>query len=143
VNSAVLAREHVIAARDAVVVDPRSFARVTPEQRSQLARDVDRGAALLDELYGRDAWLSRVDLATLDVSSPFDCVVAQVTDEIYSHGVYQIRFKATILGKLDETFTCAHGFEARYGNWHIYRALTELWRDKVRALRAERVEVTA
>lgn len=101
---------------------------------------VQRGIEFLDRRLGRDVWLSRIDLNTLNVASPFACVVAQVTGTFYGSGLGLLLRPNEHVGD----FTYNHGFVAT--DPVSYRLLTEEWIIRVNELRAAaspRVKVLA
>lgn len=88
-------------------------------------RAVERGVKFLDETFGRDTWLPRMNVATLDVATANNCALAQASGEDYGNAVdiWDIR-DSTKLG---------------FSTQHSYAALTETWRRKIVELRAATV----
>lgn len=126
----------------------REFTRDLPSVASpsddSLEVRVARGAAFLDEKLGREFWLERVDVDTLDVWSVADCVVCHVTGLSYSDGLQVLGAPGTYGSFTRAKWAGAYGFSDDLGG-HRYDTLTELWVAKVRALRAEAdsVRITA
>lgn len=103
---------------------------------------VANGVAFLDERYGRDVWLRRVDLESLDVRSQLDCVLAQVTGHTFTTALDVVG--APSGGSFTRTrWSDAHGFSRDImgeNNWDScarYRQLTAAWASKITELRAE------
>lgn len=106
--------------------------------------DVDQivanGVRFLDQRLGRELWLPRIDIETLDVASQLGCVVCQVTGRSFWPGV-------TLLGgpgdddpyaRLD--WAVARGFALRApgdGTLANYGPLTVTWRTRVLELRRQ------
>lgn len=90
-------------------------------------RVVERGVKFLDETFGRDTWLPRMNVATLDVATANNCALAQASGEDYGNAVdiWDIRDSSKL------------GFSTQ----HSYAALTETWRRKIVELRAAAVSV--
>lgn len=99
--------------------------------------NVDAGVAFLDAKFGREFWLERIKLGTLDVASPWDCVVCQVTGLNFEEGMRLLGADPWHLGGQQCAFN--HGFVGS-----DYVGLTHAWRQRVRALRnANSVRITA
>ena len=102
---------------------------------------VTNGVAFLDERYGRDDWLQRVDLERLDVKTQFDCVLAQVTGLPYTEALGVVGVPGG--GSFNRTrWTDAHGFSRDLSDEHLgpyarYGERTHAWVSKISELRAE------
>jgi hypothetical protein len=96
------------------------------------AEAVDRGVEFLDRKLGRDVWLPRVNLETLDVATGNDCALAQATGVDYSRALRRLN---------------ADHCSTRYGfsTPHSYQRLTRTWIRKIKELRAagDSVRITA
>lgn len=103
---------------------------------------VASGVAFLNERYGRDDWLQRVDLDTLDVRTQLNCVLAQVTGRTYTEALDAVGAPVGLSSERTR-WTDAHGFSrdlADCGNWEScvrYEQLTRAWVAKISELRAE------
>jgi hypothetical protein len=101
---------------------------------------VASGVEFLDQRLGREFWLPRIDVETLDVSSQLSCVVCQLTGRSFWPGV-------TLLGGPgdDDPYTrldwaVARGFALhapRDGSLTNYGPLTVTWRTRVLELRRQ------
>lgn len=112
------------------VVSPRCF-----------AAEVDAGVAFLDEHYGREVWLPRVDLDTLHVGYDERCVLAQVTGREFDEAVCSLNGWAP--QNFDWDWPVARGFALREDDYPgfaafiaAYDLLTDAWEAKVIDLRA-------
>ena len=98
--------------------------------------EVDAGVAFLDERFGRDFWLPRVDLDTLNLASTLSCVVCQVTGLNFVDGVRLLND-----GKFSYPWVAKHGFYVRDADLQLtplaYRDLQHAWESAVARLRAE------
>lgn len=99
---------------------------------------VANGIAFLDERYGRDVWLSRVNLSTLDVADGWNCVAAQVEGRDYYEAVERMMGSNH---RADQFYPFANerGFSVPdvRGTIDGYERLTKLWKDAIYRLRAE------
>jgi hypothetical protein len=137
------ARERLVARlRANDVIEIHTSAPLTP---ALLSARVQAGVEFLDERLGRDVWLSRVNLATLDVSSGLDCVVCQVTGVDFVTGMALLGFHHS-RNVVSTQLGTRYGFTA--SSSRAYVALTAEWKNRVTQLRVEqsrneRVEVSA
>lgn len=116
--------------------------------RSRHARNVDHGVMLLDAQLGRDVWLPRVDLDTLDVASSDRCVACQATrtswfgDAIRALGFDELS-TAFDKGGVRVNFTESHGFGISWSGVpsesRDFAGLTATWVQRIRQLRGEEV----
>lgn len=88
---------------------------------------VHRGATLLDER--RPGWAEQVDLARLDMASPWQCVLGQVGGG--GIGCYNDTCEA--LGLAEADAQRAHGFETSVGE--SYGVLHGPWVDEIESRR--------
>lgn len=121
---------------------------MTAPANVQHALNVDRGVALLDARLGRDVWLPRVNLATVDVQSSDRCVACQATEHPwYGDAVTALGFNVTSTSVVDDegvnpSWTERHGFGIslatleRDGN-RDFAGLQEAWVQRIRQLREE------
>jgi hypothetical protein len=119
---------------------------VSAPTRTSHAFRVDNGVALLDLKLGRNVWLSRVDLATLEVSSSENCVLCQATG-VHWYGVavssLGIVFEVTNDGEgVRPPWTEAHGFGISLATLdevghRDFAGLQDAWVAKINELRAE------
>lgn len=118
-----------------------SQVRVTaqPELTESVESRVTRGIAFLDDRLGREFWLERIDVTTLDVWSISDCVVCQVTGLSYSDGLQVLGAPGSYGTLTRARWADAHGFSDDVSNdgIHRYSELTTAWSTRVRQLRAE------
>lgn len=129
----------------------RTLSPFTTSRKSSalLEARVDSGATFLDAKLGRDFWLPRVDVATLDVWSTSDCVVCQVTGMTYRDGVQVLGAPGNYGSFTRAKWADAHGFSDDIGDefgFHRYTELTAAWVAKVNALRTaddDSVRITA
>ncbi len=96
---------------------------------------VDQGIAFLNE--DRPGWSDRINLASLDIRSPFTCVLAQMYGD-YCDGAYRLHKRRD--GALSSMF----GFmrceadQALVGSSDRYwKVLTEIWIEKIQKLRTQ------
>lgn len=106
---------------------------------------VDSGVMLLDLKLGRDAWLPRVNLDRLEVSSSDNCVLCQATGiRWYGEAVKSLGINDITLDEwgVRPTWTEAHGFGIsletldRVGH-RDFAGLQAAWVAKITELRKE------
>ena len=95
-------------------------------------KQIEAGVAYLDEHYGRDVWLPRIDLDILTLDSNSRCIIGQLEGSYAGTGIS------------NETAD-ACGFYISYGSWlnrpgsasrtEEYEILTEEWKATITALR--------
>lgn len=88
---------------------------------------IARGVEYLDQKEGPD-WVERINLDTLELSSSCNCVIGQLYESF--HGQFSTEEEASELG-----FCIPYN---KPGIWYI--DLTRAWKEKIKQLRAERVE---
>lgn len=109
------------------------------------AENVARGVAFLDARVGRDVWLPRIDLTTLNVRTSERCVVCQATgipwygSALDSLGV-SLEIMHAEMGGLG-SWTEAHGFgisldRVQREDQRDWAGLTGEWHRRVTELRA-------
>ena len=111
----------------------------TDDYQHDFTAEIEAGVALLDTHLGRETWLPRVNLSTLQLHNALQCVLAQTTGRDY--------FEATAsVGNPDVDdvdWGDAYGFAVsdelavKHGEMTLYRQLTDQWVRKIAALRAE------
>lgn len=82
---------------------------------------VQRGAALLDEKL--PGWRSKIDVDTLDIANPYNCIAGQLGGPYQDGYVTLRRLGLTYWHEGKE-----YGFEDRAEN---YSALTEAWKQEL------------
>lgn len=121
----------------------RAFSQVRVTAQPELIESVESrvtcGIAFLDDRLGREFWLERIDVTTLDVWSISDCVVCQVTGLSYSDGLQVLGAPGSYGTLTRARWADAHGFsdDVSDDGIHRYSELTTAWSTRVRQLRAE------
>lgn len=95
---------------------------------------VRRGIRFLDENVGRETWLDRVDVDTLDVRRNGACPLAQATADYFWHSARQLGFQQD--SRVDDFHLAALGFMNLPGE--PWGGLTAAWWREVTALQRER-----
>ena len=95
-------------------------------------KTVDRGAALLDEVYGPE-WDERIDLERLNLSSICNCVLGQLHPRA-ENGYYR-GLRVTGLGHSFPK-SSSHGFT--YGRHATFEQLTNAWKRLIERRRKAR-----
>lgn len=107
--------------------------------------NVDRGVELLDAKLGRNVWLRRVDLATLEVGSSDRCVACQATGtRWYSYALDALGVTTEFMTEFERPFgiswTHHHGFGLVHDNGELaserdFAGLDAAWQAKIKQLR--------
>lgn len=107
--------------------------------------NVDRGVEFLDERLGRDVWLPRLNVLTLDVATLNRCVVCQATGvSWYGEGLESIGVTLENMVDADGglgSWTERRGFglKGEGSEPRDFAGLNETWVRKIVELRAEGV----
>jgi len=117
----------------------------TPVVEHDFSTEINAGVAYLDAHVGRDVWLPRVNLDTLQLWQEDTCVVAQVTRQPYYLGVGELggpAYDGVFYAEIFE-WGIPFGFyvdENLYvngaGESVLYDQLTAQWKRKIEELRA-------
>lgn len=102
---------------------------ITKKQTAAVAR----GAKLLDKRV--PGWARKVKLTMLNIASSANCVLGQLFEGSYGQGARELFSGGSFLASYENEWrqSIRHGFLAPTGN---IAALTEAWKDQVRARRA-------
>jgi hypothetical protein len=96
---------------------------------------VRRGIKFMDTNIGRDVWLDRIDVDSLDVRWGTACPLAQATGEHFEYATYHLGFTSDY-DRLDNFRLALLGFLDLPGEpWH---RITAAWKREITALQRER-----
>lgn len=109
---------------------------MTEQQLNELPSSIERGVLFLDTLYGNRDWLKAVDLETLNMQYLDKDLLAQVSGlEDIGYSEY---FSLLEMIKLNPDARLECGFEIpKDADDSDYTLLTQLWKDKINALRRQ------
>ena len=98
---------------------------LTPDKREEMLRSrVAAGIALLNEREWSAPWYFQINLDTLSIADPWNCMIGQLFDG-YMEGLEALNLSLGIL----------YGFSGVYEE-----ALTAIWDEEIRKLREDHVQ---
>lgn len=88
---------------------------------------VQKGAALLDAHFGGSIWRGRIDLATLDIRHPKQCILGQLFGDYFSGGLVALRLPAASPAAHDVGFIEHWASDPEHRDREL--ALEQAWHD--------------